>query len=246
MKFRLFPVLLVVGFIVGYSEPASGQSPQQSVRLDVQVPVSLDYLLYLPPNYDQQEKWPLLLFLHGAGERGTDVNVVKMHGPPKQIEEGRQFPFIVLSPQCPKDHEWEPIVLTALLDDIEAKYKVDKDRIYVTGLSMGGFGVLELAAYTPDRFAALAPLCPGGGEPYWVKRYAHVPIWLFQGGKDVEFHVNKSNEMAAAIRAANGRFTFTIYPDGQHNIWTETYDNPALYEWLLYQRRQPRPEQPTK
>ena len=239
-------LFLCFAFLISQSVESQAQTPQQSARLQAQVPISLDYLLYLPPNYDQQEKWPLLLFLHGAGERGTDINQVKMHGPPKLIEQGKHFPFIVLSPQCPRDHEWEPIILTALLDDIESKYKVDKDRIYITGLSMGGFGVFELAAYTPERFAALMPLCPGGGEPYWVKRYAHVPIWLFQGAKDVEFHVKKSQEMADAIRAANGHFTFTIYPNGEHNIWTETYNNPAVYEWLLFHKRQPKPAEPAK
>lgn len=234
-------VTAVLAFVLGGGmQEGRSESPQQAVKLQTQVPVTLDYLLYLPPNYDQQEKWPLLLFLHGAGERGTDVNLVKMHGPPKLIDQGKQFPFIVLSPQCPKEHEWEPIVLTALLDEIESKYKVDRDRVYVTGLSMGGFGTFELAAYTPNRFAALMPLCPGGGEPYWPKRYAHVPVWLFQGAKDNEFTVNKANEMAQAIRDANGFLTYTIYPNGEHNIWTETYNNPAVYEWLLHHKRQPR------
>lgn len=244
MRYRPYLNILVALVVLDLGN-IRAESLQQSARHTSQVTVTADYLLYLPPDYNKQEKWPLLLFLHGAGERGTNINQVKMHGPPKLIEEGRDFPFIVVSPQCPEDHEWEPIVLTSLLDDIESNYHVDADRIYVTGLSMGGFGVFELAAYSPNRFAALMPLCPGGGEPYWVKRYAHVPIWLFQGGKDVEFHVRKSNEMAEAIREANGKFTMTVYPEAGHNIWTETYNNPAVYEWLLSHKREPRPK-PTK
>src|SRR6185312_8308672 len=124
---------------------------------------TLKYLIYQPADYDKQDKWPLLLFLHGAGERGDDLELVKKHGPPKLAAEGKDFPFIVVSPQCPKDRWWEPIELVALLDDIGSKYKVDADRIYVTGLSMGGFGTWRLAFYAPDRFAAIAPIC-GGGE----------------------------------------------------------------------------------
>src|SRR5690606_26245533 len=122
------------------------QTPaQQAAKLSVQVPVELNYLLYLPKNYEEQEAWPLLLFLHGAGERGDDLELVKVHGPPKLIAQGMEFSFIVVSPQCPKEQSWEAYRLRALLDDLEKNYKVDPDRIYVTGLSMGGFGTWQLA-----------------------------------------------------------------------------------------------------
>ena len=112
----------------------------------------------------QKDSWPLMLFLHGAGERGDDLELVKKHGPPKLIEAGKDFPFIVVSPQCPQGRWWEPVELATLLDEIVEKQKVDKDRIYVTGLSMGGFGTWSLAAFQPGRFAAIVPIC-GGGEP---------------------------------------------------------------------------------
>ena len=156
---------------------------QQTARLEATQKVELNYLRYLPPNYDKQDSWPLLLFLHGAGERGEDLDLVKVHGPPKLISQGTDFPFIVISPQSPKDRWWRPNELTALLDDVAKNYKVDEDRICVTGLSMGGFGTWALAAYTPRRFAALAPIC-GGGEPYWARRFKHVPTWVFHGGQD--------------------------------------------------------------
>ncbi len=212
---------------------------QQAAKLDAQVRVTLNYLLYLPPDYEKHDSWPLLLFLHGAGERGDDINLVKMHGPPMLIDKGKQFPFIVVSPQCPKDDSWQPMELTALLDDIVAKYKVDQDRIFVTGLSMGGFGTWALASYTPNRFAALVPIC-GGGETYWTKKLPHVAVWAFHGAKDEGVPVRRSQEMIDELTKNGGHPKLTIYPEAGHNSWTATYDNPELYTWLLEQKRQQR------
>ena len=148
------------GAVASCQDQAAGQ---QTSQLNANVNVRIDYLLYLPSDYEKNESWPLLLFLHGSGERGDDLEKVKKHGPPKLIEAGKQFPFVVVSPQCPKDRRWEPIELVALLDDLITRYKIDQDRIYVTGLSMGGFGTWRLAAYAPEKIAAIAPVC-GGGE----------------------------------------------------------------------------------
>ena len=211
----------------------AGQKPS---KLDVQIRVQLDYLLYLPKDYASKEKWPLLLFLHGGGERGDDLNLVKVHGPPKLIAAGQDFPFIVVSPQCPKDHWWDPIVLVALLDDLSAKYKVDADRVYVTGLSMGGFGSWELAGYAPERIAAIAPIC-GGGETHWTKRFAKMPTWAFHGAKDAGVLPARSIEMIEAMKKNGGDPKLTIYPEAEHNSWTQTYANPEFYEWLLAQKR---------
>src|ERR1700685_3510780 len=168
----ILSVSCLLGAGVVYGDPPQAASPagaagkQVATRLDVQVHVTLNYLLYLPAGYDKQDKWPLVLFLHGAGERGDNLDRVKMHGPPKLVGKGKQFPFIIVSPQCPNGHWWnnELIPVTALLDDIESKYKVDRDRVYLTALSMGGCGTGALAAYSPNRFAAILPIC-GGGEP---------------------------------------------------------------------------------
>ena len=213
-------------------------SRQTSQRLDVQVQVEMDYLLYLPQDYDKQQSWPLVLFLHGAGERGDDLELVKKHGPPKLISEGKQFPFIVVSPQCSKDVWWEPIELTALLDEVINTHKVDEDRIFVTGLSMGGFGTWRLAAFTPHRFAAIAPIC-GGGESYWARRFSQLPTWAFHGAEDKAVPLQRSQEMIDALKEQGGEPKLTIYPDAGHDSWTETYDNPDFYEWLLAQRRKP-------
>jgi predicted peptidase len=196
----------------------------------------MGYLLYLPKDYDSQESWALVLFLHGAGERGDDLELAKKHGPPKLISEGKDFPFIVVSPQCPKDRWWEPIELVALLDEIGKKYHVDEDRIYLTGLSMGGFGTWRLAAYAPDRFAAIAPIC-GGGETSWAKYIAPLPVWAFHGAKDKGVPLERSEKMVEAIKKVGGNPNLTVYPEAEHDSWTETYNNPEFYKWLLEQRR---------
>lgn len=209
---------------------------QTSAQLNARVQVRLGYLLYLPRDYDKEKSWPLMLFLHGAGERGDDLELVKKHGPPKLIAAGKDFPFIVVSPQCPKGRWWEPMELVALLDEISGKYKVDPDRIYVTGLSMGGFGSWRLAAYAPERLAAIAPIC-GGGETYWTKEFAHLPVWAFHGAKDAGVPLERSQAMVDALKKSGGEPKFTIYPDAGHDSWTAAYDDPELYKWLLAQKR---------
>lgn len=209
---------------------------QTSAQLNARVQVRLGYLLYLPRDYDKEKSWPLMLFLHGAGERGDDLELVKKHGPPKLIAAGKDFPFIVVSPQCPKGRWWEPMELVALLDEISGKYKVDPDRIYVTGLSMGGFGSWRLAAYAPERLAAIAPIC-GGGETYWTKEFAHLPVWAFHGAKDAGVPLERSQAMVDALKKSGGEPKFTIYPDAGHDSWTAAYDDPELYKWLLAQNR---------
>jgi predicted peptidase len=212
------------------------QDTQQSAQLKTQIQVEMGYLLYLPKDYDTKESWPLVLFLHGAGERGNDLELVKKHGPPKLISEGKDFPFIVVSPQCPKDRWWEPIELLALLDEIGKTHNVDEDRIYLTGLSMGGFGTWRLAAFAPDRFAAVAPIS-GGGETYWAKQIAPLPVWAFHGAKDKGVPLERSEAMIEALKKQGGNPKLTVYPDAEHDSWTETYNNPQFYEWLLEQKR---------
>jgi predicted peptidase len=209
---------------------------QQKLHMSVTVEVEMDYLLYLPKEYEQNESWPLLLFLHGAGERGDDLDLVKKHGPPKLIAQGQDFPMIIVSPQCPRNQWWQKFKLNALLDEIARKYHVDEDRVYVTGLSMGGFGTWELAAEVPDRLAAIVPIC-GGGDARSVRRFSRLPVWVFHGAKDPVVPVQRSEEMVEALKRHGADVKFTVYPEGEHDSWTETYANPELYKWLLQQRR---------
>lgn len=202
---------------------------------EIKVTVSANYLLYLPKDYSENnESYPLVLFLHGAGERGNDLEKVKVHGLPRLINEGKEFPFIVVSPQCPEDMFWSTDVLSALLDEIEANYRVDKNRIYVTGLSMGGNGTWSLALAEPNRFAAIAPVC-GWSVPSVACTIKHLPIWVFHGAKDDVVPISASEIMVERLKSCDGNVKFTVYPEANHDSWTETYNNEELYKWFLEQ-----------
>lgn len=225
--------------------PQPGSQEAQSFTRRITKTVTGRYLLYLPPEYgkDTAKRWPLLLFLHGAGERGNDLEKLKVHGPPKLVSQGKEFPFIIVSPQCPEESWWsaETETLGALLDEIQSRYRVDPDRVYVTGLSMGGMGTWALALAYPNRFAALAPICGGGGRR-GLGRISHIPVWAFHGAKDNVVPLAQMQETVDALKAAKGTVKLTIYPEAEHDSWTETYNNPELFEWLLQQkRRKPEP-----
>jgi predicted peptidase len=205
---------------------------------EITVKVKLKYLLFLPKGYDADtsKRWPLMLFLHGAGESGDDLEKVKMHGPPKLVASKPDFPFIVVSPQSP-GRGWNPDTLNALLDDLSGTLRVDPDRVYLTGLSMGGFGTWALAASNPGRFAAIAPIC-GGGNPRDASKIKGLPIWVFHGAKDPVVPLSASKSMVDALEAAGApEVKFTVYPEAGHDSWTETYNNPELYDWLLSKKR---------
>ncbi len=218
-----------------------GSQHSQTFEKTVTKTLSCNYLLFLPEDYDKkQQRWPLIMFLHGAGERGSDLTKVKVHGPPKIVENRKDFPFIVVSPQCPENDWWtgKVEVLINLLDDIVARYKVDTERVYLTGLSMGGFGTWSLASEYPERFAAIAPICGGGNRIPVALRLRDMPVWVFHGAKDKVVSLEESEEMVNAIRSRGGNVKFTIYPDAGHDSWTESYDNQELYDWFLEHRKQ--------
>lgn len=176
-----------------------------------------------------------MLFLHGAGERGNNLKQLKKHGPPKIVTR-KELPFIIASPQCPKNDWWSDPQriegLNTLIDDLIKRYPIDKQRIYLTGLSMGGYGTWHLAAAYPDKFAAIAPIC-GGGNPKDAGKLANLPTWAFHGAKDNVVPLERSQEMVDALKKAGGDVTFTVYPNANHDSWTKTYNNPELYKWLL-------------
>lgn len=217
---------------------------QQSLSFERSVTktVGLRYLLHLPPDYRDGGRWPLILFLHGMGERGDDLERIKVHGIPRVADEQPELlaRFVAVSPQCPLGTYWthEQDALHALLDHALREYAVDPDRIYLTGLSMGGFGTWFLGASRPERFAAMAPIC-GGGDPPGVTPLKDMPIWVFHGGKDRVVPPSASRQMVRALRAMGGNVKLTIYPEAAHDSWTETYNHPELYDWFL-QHRLPR------
>ncbi len=199
--------------------------------------MKLNYLLSLPKGYEESDKqWPMILFLHGAGESGDELAKVKRHGPPKLVQQ-KDYPFIIVSPQSPR-RGWNTEALMGLVDDVASKYRVDQSRIYLTGLSMGGFGTWSLAEAYPDRFAAIAPIC-GGGDPKQAGRLKDLPIWVFHGAKDTTVPLKRSEDMVQAVKDAGGDAKLTVYPDAGHDSWTETYNNPELYEWFLKHHREP-------
>jgi predicted peptidase len=220
------------------ADEKSGQAQQEKVfEKEITVKVKLKYLLFLPEGYEKADKsWPLVLLLHGSGESGNDLAKVKIHGPPKIVETKKDFPFIVVSPQSP-GRGWDPAALNALLDDVEANYRLDKERVYLTGLSMGGFGTWALAAFAPNRFAALVPICGGGGNPADAPRLKHIPVWVFHGAKDRAVPLARSEAMVNALKEAGGHVKFTVYPEAGHDSWTAAYDDPQLWAWLAQQKK---------
>ncbi len=204
---------------------------------------TLDYLLHLPPAYSQRKKHPLILFLHGSGERGSDVNAVRQHGIPKIVEQQPEFPFVALSPQCPRDSTWlmQRDALLMLLDFVITKHAVDVKRVYLTGLSMGGYGAWYLGSEHPERFAAVVPICGGYddmlGYPERVAGLRHTPVWAFHGAKDRQVPLSETTTLVRALRKAGGKVKLTVYPDAGHDAWTRTYADPRLYRWLLQQHK---------
>jgi predicted peptidase len=198
---------------------------------------TLRYLLYLPVEYETKAtaKWPLVLFLHGSGERGDDIEKVKIHGPPKLASEGKEFPFVLVSPQCPMGSRWNAEELAKVVDVLTNTYRIDRQRLYVTGLSMGGSGTWSLVAAYPDKFAAAMPLC-GRGNLDAVETLAKTPTWVLVGDKDRAETVQNCQEMAESLKKAGGEAKLTVYPDLPHDCWTVTYNNPEVYEWLLSHR----------
>jgi predicted peptidase len=195
------------------------------------------YLLYEPdPGGRADSSLPLILFLHGAGERGDDLSLVRALGIPRRIADGFELPALVLAPQCPSGQRWSPDALAWLLDETERTQAVDSDRICLTGLSMGGGGVWALAMHQPSRFAALAPVC-GFGDPSRAAAITHIPVWAFHGARDDVVPLQRTTEMIDALRACGAEPRLTVYLEAGHDSWTETYANPDLYAWLFEQRR---------
>ncbi len=194
----------------------------------------IKYLLYKPKDYDEARPSPLLIFLHGAGERGDDLELVKIHGPPKLIEAGVDLPMIVASPQLALNEWWSPATVVWLLKDIQNRLNVDPKRVYLTGLSMGGYGTWETSSKYPSLFAAIVPIC-GRGDPAMAERIKHIPTWIFHGAKDDVVPIKYSEAMYEALKQY-GNVEFTVYPEAMHDSWTETYADMKLYEWLLSHR----------
>ena len=192
----------------------------------------------LPGGYEHgAEHYPLLFFLHGSGERGDDLSLLRRQGLPKLLLGAFRplylDPFIVVSPQCPAGDEWSEEALAAVLDEACATWRIDRARVYVTGLSLGGLGAWRLALAQPDRIAAVAPIC-GRSNPALASRLEEVPIWIFHSAADQVVPVAESDRMFAALTRCNADVTYTRFRSlGHVETWEAVYGQPMLYEWFL-------------
>jgi predicted peptidase len=175
----------------------------------------------------------LLVYLHGAGERGSDVDFLRLRGLPARIDQGLDFPAIVVSPQCPLGKSWSPGELLSLIEAVERQFRVG--RVAVTGYSMGGFGAWALVKAAPGKIEAIAPLCGGGNEAD-AKNFKDVPVWAFHGAKDRVVPLSSSQRMVEAVRQAGGEAKLTIFPDAGHDITSLVYGEGEVYVWLLTPR----------
>ena len=198
------------------------------------------YAAYVPAEYTPQSAWPAILFLHGAGERGNDGRKQTTVGLPRIVrEQPEQFPCLVVMPQCRPEQKWDPFmqdVAIACLDTVQRDYRIDANRIVLTGLSLGGFGTWAIGARFPERFCALVPVC-GGGDPTTASQLAKIPIWCFHGDADPVVPVQRSREMVHAVQNAGGQVRYTELAGVAHNSWDPAYENPELIQWMLSQRR---------
>ncbi len=206
--------------------------------------VHLRYLVHVPEEAENSsgEKWPTILFLHGFGESGDEPSAVLRTGLPHYVIERADFPFIVVAPQCPWNTWWPELAdgVDQLLSHCATTLPIDQQRLYLTGLSMGGYGCWYLAALWPTRFAAVAPICGGGlmfhGFPKRVEKLKNTPTWAFHGANDDVVPLAESQNLVEALRESGGIVKLTVYPHAGHDSWTETYNNPELYSWLLSHR----------
>lgn len=218
----------------------AGTLSEQSFQRTITKTVKLKYTLCLPDGYDPKGKdsWPMILFLHGAGERGDDLSKVTSLGPMAYAQRTKGFPFIVLAPLCPLGKAWSPDELIALLDEIEKEYRVNTQAVYVTGYSMGGAGTWALAMEHPDRFAAVAPVC-GRVIPLLIGNLWRTPIWAFHGEKDDVVPISNSREVVEWLQqsAKNENVKFTVIPGAGHQIWSDVYGRGDLYSWFMKYRK---------
>ena len=268
-RLNLSPWLIAAGLVLPFllSAPASARKPETGFlnRVVTVQGETYRYQVYVPPDYDSHKKWPVIVFLHGAGERGDDGLLQTDVGLGHAIREhATNFPFVVVMPQCRKDKLWtQPDMQAqalAALDQSSREFHADRNRVYLTGLSMGGYGTWDLAVKYPKRFAAYVVICGGLrgpdrfpelhvslvddakiADPYaeTARRIGKTPVWIFHGADDPAVPVEESRKMADALKAAGGSVEYTEYPGVGHQSWLKAYAEPDLVPWLLKQKLNP-------
>ncbi|MEO2092258.1 MAG: prolyl oligopeptidase family serine peptidase [Gemmataceae bacterium] len=259
------PVLAAVGVLLA-GPLALAQKPDPKPDMDkllekltiTKDKASLPYRLMKPDGYtkDGTDRYPLVVFLHGIGERGKDNAIQLKNGVERFVTAAarKKHPCFLVVPQCPSDKMWvnirntkanqtfadqptEPAALVLdLIDALGKEYRVDADRIYLTGVSMGGYGTWDLICRKPDLFAAALPVC-GGGDPAQADKLTKLPIWVFHGDKDTAVPPERSRDMVAAIKKAGGKPEYTEFPGVGHDSWTPTYKDDKTRDWLFAQKK---------
>jgi predicted peptidase len=258
-------LLLFLGSIlmgVGLAGWSSGEDKLEFQARELTAPdgSSLLYRLLVPPLYDPhggETKHPLLIFLHGAGERGDDNQAQLKHGSDFMKSLARDYGCFVLAPQCPRNKRWVEVDWTSsdhrlpdqpsetmgrllkLLQELQRELRIDPDRLYVMGLSMGGYGTWAMIQRDPDKFAAAVPIC-GGADTERAPQIKHVPIWCFHGAEDRAVPTKRSRDIIQAIRQAGGNPKYTEYPGVGHDSWNPAFREPELPKWLFAQKRNAR------
>jgi predicted peptidase len=281
----VFSLMLAAGILLsdGFVRDAVAASPSQLLKqtyASALTGTDRDYWLYLPAGMDDNpyRKWPVILFLHGGGERGSDIDVVLKHGPIKEVaQNGRELPFIIIAPQMPAlptdgerprarrnrdrkpvrqqmlrettgtppswgktgpPHGWHELEseLLEMVDNAIENHHGDPDRVYITGLSYGGFGTWRMIMQHPERWAAAAPIC-GAGDIEQVEKIGTLPVWVFQGGLDTTVLPEWTLATADALDAAGGNVRVTVHEDCKHDCWTRVYEGADLYHWFLSHRK---------
>lgn len=240
MQIRQVISKIVLLGILFFIQACSAQSQLVEDEAQTVTKENLRYYLYYPEAYFEKpnDEFGLLLFLHGGGESGRELLHVKKNGPPKLLAEGKQFPFLILAPQNPHEKKWwNTQAVNQLLDSIVDANRVDKKRIYLTGLSRGGSAAWEMATQYPDKFAAMAVVCGMAPVPYahWIDK--NMPIWVFHGDKDETISVEESDKMVSKLKEMNYEVIYTRYKDVGHNAWDRAYTTDSLYTWMAKQKR---------
>jgi len=240
VSFLVAAAFLGLGASAWGEEPAAGRQVEQTLKTADGRAIS--YLFYLPKDYGAKgTNWPVMLFLHGRGESKPPLSTVAKWGPPLRLARGESLPYIVVSPQCPEKESWaqpnQQELLVKLIEHVLKNFACDADRLYLTGLSMGGYGSWRLAADHPELFAAVAPVC-GGGKPEDGPKLKDLPIWVWHGTEDTAVPLKRSEEMVEAIKQAGGtKVRFTVLEHIGHISWEAAYTAPDLYQWLDKQKR---------
>jgi len=229
MKYKIVLIALLYSFVSYSQKDINGK-----LQIEIVQNKELGYALHIPAS--TKEKKPLIIFLHGSGEKGTDIELVKVHGPFKYLKTN-DLDAYVLAPQCPESEYWDSEVLYRLILKIQKENNIDATRIYLTGLSMGGWGAWNLAFAHPEMFAALVPIAGFVDRVPMIEncKVATIPIRIFHGLLDDVVDVNYSIAIYKKLKTCNADIGLTIFDDAGHDSWTGVYDNKNIYDWMFQQ-----------